>query len=164
MEVNNQYQALQELEDAGDTDKMYNNLVSAHEEATKRHIPVKSKVKQHVPWENDVIAGKREAVKEAFNESTQRKTRNSAKKLHDARKELEDGYALEQERYAQEKVNSISNAAEYQKSKLVWETVNEFTGKKGTNRGRIKAKSTKDRVKKWKSLLELCGTATRDHT
>jgi hypothetical protein len=39
---------------------------------------------------------------------------------------------MQQERYAQEKVNAKVNAttAEHQKSKLVWETVNEFTGRK----------------------------------
>lgn len=65
-------------------------------------------VKQHVPWEND-ITGKRKTVKEAFeSEGMQRKTRSSAKKLQNDRNELEEGYALEQEKYAQEKVNAIS--------------------------------------------------------
>ena len=93
-----------------------------------------------------------------LNETIHKKTRSSAKKLEDARKELEEAYALEQGRYVQEIVNVISNAAEHQQSKVVWETVNQFIGRKGTNRGIIKAKSQEDRIRKWKNhLLNLLG-------
>ena len=102
-----------------------------------------------LPFDN--ISGKREAVKKVLNETIPRKTRSSAKKLEDARKELEEAYALEQGRYVQEIVNVISNAAEHQQSKVVWETVNEVTGRKGTNWGIIKAKSPEDRIRKWKN-------------
>jgi hypothetical protein len=34
---------------------MYNNLILAHEGAARKHIPLKNKVKQHVPWENENI-------------------------------------------------------------------------------------------------------------
>ena len=55
-------------------------------------------------------------------------------------------------------MDEIRAAADHQKSKIVWETVNEFTGRKETNIGRIKAKSTEERIKKWKdqflNLLE----------
>ena len=37
------------------------------------------------------------------------------------------------------------------RSGLVWETVNEFTRGKGTNKGQIKAKSPEERVSKWKT-------------
>ena len=36
-------------------------------------------------------------------------------------------------------------------SNFAWETVNEFTRRKGTNRGRIKAKSPEECVSKWKT-------------
>ena len=66
VEVYNQFQALQELEDGESTDRIDNSVIMAHEEAAKKHIPVKNKVKQHVPWENDNIAGKREAAKQVL--------------------------------------------------------------------------------------------------
>ena len=50
-------------------------------------------------------------------------------------------------------MDEITAAAAHQKSKILWETVNEFTGRKETNNGRIKAKSTEERIKKWKDLL-----------
>ena len=55
-------------------------------------------------------------------------------------------------------MDEIRAAADHQKSKIVWETVNEFTGRKETNIGRIKAKSTEERIKKWKDqFLNLLG-------
>ena len=46
VEVSNRYHALQDLEDLDGANKMYKNIISAHEEAAKSHIPVKNKVKR----------------------------------------------------------------------------------------------------------------------
>ena len=55
-------------------------------------------------------------------------------------------------------MEEIKAAADHQKSKIVWETVNEFTGREETNNGGIKAKSTEERIKKWKEqFLNLLG-------
>ena len=55
-------------------------------------------------------------------------------------------------------MDEIRAAADHQKSKIVWERVNEFSGRKETNNGRIKAKSTEERIKKWKDqFLNLLG-------
>ena len=55
-------------------------------------------------------------------------------------------------------MDEIRAAADHQKSKIVWETVNEFTGTKETNNVRTKAKSTEERIKKWKDqFLNLLG-------
>ena len=55
-------------------------------------------------------------------------------------------------------MDEIRAEAEHQKSKIVWKTVNEFTGRKETNNGRIKTKSTEEHIKKWKDhFLNLLG-------
>ena len=64
-------------------------------------------------------------------------------------------------------MDEITAAAEHQKSKIVWETVNELTGRKETNNVRIKAKSNEERIKKGKDhFLNLLGqppvTRTKD--
>ena len=64
---------------------MYNNIISAHDKAAKKYIPVKNKFKQYVPRVNKYVAEKMRAVFEALNYSNPVKTRNSAKKLNDAR-------------------------------------------------------------------------------
>ena len=41
---------------------MYNNIISAHDKAAKKYIPVKNKFKQHVPRVNKYVAEKMRAV------------------------------------------------------------------------------------------------------
>ena len=149
VEVRNQFQALLDLDGSEDANQLYNNITAAHKEAARIHIPVKKKVKQHVPWENELVSSKREEVKKAFEETLARKTRSKVEKLEKAKKELQDAYDVEQENYVQEKVDTITNAAENQRTRLAWKTVNELTNRKGTNKGRIKAKSPQERIKKW---------------
>ena len=158
VEIQNQYQALQDLDGNENANQIYSNIMSAHEEAAKSRVPVKVKVKQHVPWEDENIIAKRETARKAYKESLKKKTRGSVAKLEEAKKELQEAYDLEQEKYVNEKVHAIANAIEHRKAGLAWETVNELTGRKGTNRGRIRAKSPEDRVKKWKDhFLNLLG-------
>ena len=97
---------------------------------------------------------------EALDYSNRVKIRNSVKKLDDAKIQLEGIYFKEKENFAQGKADKIRGAADYQKSKIVWETVNEFTGRKGTNKGRIKAKVLKKHQKLERSLPESVRAAT----
>ena len=95
IEVNNQLQVLQNLEDISNSNEIYNNIIQAHEEAAKKHIPEKNKVKQHVPWENENIVVRRRAVRDALNAVTHRETRSNVKKLQDAKIQLEEAYTIE---------------------------------------------------------------------
>ena len=63
VEVCNRYQALQDLRGNEDANQMYENIMTAHEKAAEISVPVKAKIKQHVPWENENIIEKREMVK-----------------------------------------------------------------------------------------------------
>ena len=89
-------------------------------------------------------------MKDALNAVNQRETRSNVKRLQDAKKQLEEAYTKQQESYARGKIDEIENAAEHQKFKLVWETVNEFTGRKSVNVGKRTAKSPEDCVQRWK--------------
>ena len=149
VEVQNQFQVLQNLNDDQDVNKTYNNIIHAHEKAAEAHIPIITKVKQHIPWENKEISMKREKLKDAFQDSMRRKTRSSMAKLAEAKIEFQNAYDTEQERYVLEKVNTITNSIEHCKSGLAWKTVNELTGRKGSNKGRIKAKHPAERLQKW---------------
>ena len=130
---------------------MYENIVSAHEKVAEISVPVKAKIKQHVPWENENIIAKREMVKNAYEVCLRRNTKSRAAKLEKAKQDLQECYDREQEKYVNEKIHAITDAIQHQKSGLAWETVNEFTRRKGTNKGRIKAKSPEERVGKWKT-------------
>lgn len=72
------------------------------------------------------IAEKRKAVFEALDYFNWVKTRRSVIKLDDTTINPGKTYIKEQERYVQGKVIKIRTAAKHKKSKLVWDTVNEF--------------------------------------
>ena len=150
VEVRNQYQALQDLEGNEDANKVYENIMSAHEEAAKNKIPVRMKIKQHVPWEDENISKERENQKKTYQENLKRRARKSNAELKEAKKHLQEAYDLEQEKYVNEKISYITNAVEHQRSGIAWQTVNELTGRKGSNKGRIRAINPEERVKKWK--------------
>ena len=157
VEVNNRFPALQNLEEnVKNSNTIYTNTISAHEDVATKYVPVQNKVKQHVQWLNDDIVEKRKAILEALDYCNHVKTRSSVKKLEDAK--ILEAYFKEQEDYAQGKMVKIIAAADHQKSKIVWETVIEFTGRKETNKSRIKAESPEEQIKKWKDhILNLLG-------
>ena len=97
-------------------------------------------------------------MKDTLNAVNQRETRSNVKGLQGAKKQLEEAYIKEQESYARGKINKIESAAEHQKFKLVWGTLNEFTGRKSANVGKITAKSPQDHVQKWRDhFINLLG-------
>ena len=52
-EVRNPYQALPDLEGNEDANRVYEDIMKAHKVAVKSKIPVRTKLKQRVPWEDD---------------------------------------------------------------------------------------------------------------
>ena len=74
MEVCNRYQALQDLHGYEDANQMYENIMTAQEKAAEISVPVKAKIKQHVPWENENIIEKREMVRNAYAACLRRNT------------------------------------------------------------------------------------------
>ena len=70
MEINNRFQALQDLEEnLKISNTIYTNIISAHEDVASKYILVKNKIKQQVPWLNDDVVEKRTAMVEALDYS-----------------------------------------------------------------------------------------------
>ena len=61
-------------------------------------------------------------------------------------KELDEVYNLKQERYVNDKMHAIANAVEDPEKRILWETVNELTGRNGRKRGLIRAKKPQLKV------------------
>ena len=66
--------------------------MKVHEVAAKNNIPVKTRIKQRVPWEDDIILKKRENIKMTYLEKLIRKTRKSDAELKEANKDLREAY------------------------------------------------------------------------
>ena len=55
----------------------------------------------------------------------------------------------------QKQIDDIKTAAYNNKSTIAWKIVNKITGRKTTNRSKIKAKDDKEHIQKWKKQLSL---------
>ena len=64
--------------------------------------------------------------------------------------ELDNTYNAEQEKYIKNKVTVIENAHENNKSRLASSVINEISGRKKTNTGKIKANSPEEHMQLWK--------------
>ena len=96
-EVYNRFKVFQDIEeDVNSSNTIYNCKKNTYKEAAKRHIPVKNKIKQHLPRVNNDIVEKRSALFETLDYPNSKKTRSSEKKLDDARIKLEEAYVKEQ--------------------------------------------------------------------
>ena len=80
---------------------------------------------------------------------------NQKIEFNKARKNLQDTYINEQTKYLQKQIDDIKTAADNNKSAIAWQIVNNITGRKTTNRSKIKAKDDKERIQKWKQHLSI---------
>ena len=71
-------------------------------------------------------------------------------KLNSARRKLQETYIAEQSKYLQKQIEDITTAADNKKSALSWQIVNRISGRKSTNRSKIKAIDQTERLQKWK--------------
>ena len=112
-------------------------------------IPQKEKVKQKVPWENEIIIEKRKQLKKLAQMKNRNATRANARKHKQAQKDLEATYFNEQQKYIQTQIDRIENASENKQSSLAWQTVNETTGRKKSTKAKIKGSNQEEHLKKW---------------
>ena len=70
-------------------------------------------------------------------------------------------YQREQEEYVTRKIEEIEDAISFKKSALAWKTVNEVSGRKKSNKAKLKANSEKERIQLWHiHFKELLGKPT----
>ena len=91
-------------------------------------IPQKEKVKQKVPWENEIIIENRKQLKKLSQMKNRNATRANARKHKQAQKDLEATYFDEQQKHIQSQIDRIENTSENKQSSLAWQTINEITG------------------------------------
>ena len=117
-------------------------------------IPLKPKIRQRVPWENEDIAKKRRELKKVAKTKNSYPTRANKNKLKCAQKSLNDAYITEQTAYLQDKINVISSINDNKQAATAWKTVNEICGRKNANKAKIKASSNQERTLLWKQHFQ----------
>ena len=153
IEVKNRFEVLENKAEDTTADTMYNNIMHAHQEAAKLHIPLKPRRKKGVIWESAKIIEKREALHEELrNES--RDADSKREHIERAKADLDNAYIIEQEQYVRDKLQELEEAYESTKTRLAWSIVNEVSGRKKSKHSQIRANSPEERIKLWKKHFE----------
>lgn len=165
--VKNRYESLcseVNLDEPHNNSGCYKKMIQACKEAAEETIPKRPVNKTALPWEDSDIAAGRNKVKELA--AVKRRTKNAADKANfsDAIKDLDALYLQKQASYVEGKIDEINAAHHQRRSKTVWKVVNEVTGRKKSDSGRLKALNPSDRISTWKNhfatLLGATSTST----
>ena len=154
IQLKNRFNALQQEEIGSSPNNTYNNFISACEDASKETIPVKKKTMKRVPWDSEEIVNKRKILHRMAEIKNSEPTEINISNFNSARDNLNATYESEQKKYIQNKIDEITNATTNQKSSEAWKAVNESSGRKTTNKVKLKAKNETERVNLWKEHFQ----------
>ena len=101
------FEILDSLDTTQSSETMYNNIMSAHQEAAEKTIPLKQKKKKRVPWDDKNIIEKRINLKIANDQKQNYTTPENILKYEIAQNDLINEYAKNQEKYINQKINEI---------------------------------------------------------
>ena len=154
LELRNRFETLQEKTEKGTPNDEYENFVNAHLEAAAKCIPTKPRTKYRVPWETLAVREKRSHVKTASKSYRKNPTNTNAIKLKKAQYQVTGIYLKEQTEYIQNQIDKIRVSVEDRQSRIAWQTINEVSRRKSTNKAKLKAANQQERIKLWKKHFE----------
>ena len=152
LSLRNRFEALQTENNT--PNETFENLVTACKEVAEKEMPLKPKLKKHVPWETEEIAKKREELKKAAKSKNEIPSRANKTRFKRAQTALTNIYEAEQTAYLQSKINLIASANANKQAATAWKTVNEICNRKGANKAKLKADNQKDRLDLWKQHFQ----------
>ena len=152
--LKNKFSALQEENVLNSANQTFMNFESACKEAATESVPLKPKVKQRVPWETEEISKKRKKLKSTAKIKNSNPSNSNLANFKKAQSELSKTYMEEQIAYLQNKIDIISKAAVNKQSAEAWKTVNEISGRKTTNKSKLKAANQEERINLWKEHFQ----------
>ena len=130
------------------------NLVNGHLEAAAKCIPTKLKTKYRVPWETLAVREKCARVKTAFINYWKNPTNTNSLKLKTAQYQLAGIYIKEPTEYIQNQIYKIRDSVEDRQSRIAWQTINEVSRRKNTDKAKLKATNQQERIKLWKQHFQ----------
>ena len=152
--LKSKFSALQDNTDNITENITYDNFVEACKTAAEEHIPLKPKIRRRVPWENENVQEKRLELENFINTQSKKPTRSNTTKLRNARNKLKETYATEQKKYIESKIQEIKDASDNKQSATAWQIVNEISGRKSSNRAKLKANSNEERIQLWQNHFQ----------
>ena len=118
------------------------------------NVPIIQTCKRPAPWHSKLIEEKIKNVINASKVNRQNPSDQNKESIKVAQEALDKEYIKEKEKYINNKIAELNNAHINSQTKLVWQTVNEVTGRKKSKVSRLKGKTTQDRLKQWKDHFE----------
>ena len=158
--VKNRFLSLQnfDAENTLSAGTRYTYFEKACKDAANKVIPLKPKLKKRIPWETEKICQKRDIIHKSAQLKESSPTQMNINKFINAQEYLVNSYDLEQQNYINKKIYEIQNAATNKKSALAWETINEISGRKKSNKSKLKANNDNERIQLWhKHFKDLLG-------
>ena len=116
-------------------------MIKSHNKAAELYVLERPQSKRRLLWENEDICKKRKALYNAFEMKKNNHNAENMMRVEEAKTELDKAYSMEHKRYVEDKISIIETAHVNHQARLVWATVNEVTGRKKSNEGRIRANS-----------------------
>ena len=153
IELKNRFELLKDEKEES-PDITYKKFIEAHEEAAKLHIPLKPKIKKRVPWESADVMQKREEVRKHSKRKDTNPTLGNMEAFNKSKHDLKKAYEDELKNYILGKTELIKQSSENKKSSIAWQAVNEITGRKIVQQGKLKAASQKDRLQQWQDHFQ----------
>ena len=148
--LRNRYQLLCNEPECSNATKKYQNFITAHEEASKEHIPQKTATRKKKRMSDDTrITSARESVNSAFTEYAACTSVDNHENLQEKKKSLQIMYDVIQEEELSEMITKVEQADANSKHGMSWRLINEITGRKDAKKGIIKGKSKSERLTKW---------------
>ena len=147
LELRNRFETLQEKTEKGTSKDEYENFVNAHLKVAAMCIPKNLRTKYRVPWEMLALRDKRADVKTASKSHRKNPTNTNAINLKKARYQLAGIYLKEQTEYIQNQIDKIIDWAEDRQSRIAWQSINEVSRRKSTNKATLKAANQQERIK-----------------
>jgi exonuclease III len=152
--LNNRFATLQEADAESTTNSAYQNFEHACAHAAEETLPSKEKSKHRVPWETDDVIQKRADLKKAAKLKNLNPCRANRHLHRTAQADLKEAYENERASYIQGQINEITNASINKQSAKAWKVVNEISGRKSSNRAKLKASDDEERLEKWKQHFQ----------
>ena len=154
IEIKNRF-ILQGDEDISDT---YERFIDINAEVTRELVPLLIKTKKMCTSTENTVSRAREDTRIANREYEDNQNKTNQHNNTESRNKLYTAYTHIAVDTLEEKIKKIENADLNRKHLLSWELINEITGRKTTQKGMIKGKNQKERLKTWyKHFQDLLG-------
>ena len=148
-EVRNKFELLKGTTSNISTNIIYEHLETSCRESANEIIPIKEKFKNRIPWKNQDICLKRKNLHQAAQLKNSCPSEENTESNNLAQELLYATYDTEQEIYLQSKIDEIKMAVLNKKSDMAWTAVNDVSGRKNSNKAKIKTISGEERIIVW---------------